>query len=390
MNKNKLSKLTEKWEEQNIITADQGKQILDSTPMAFDKLQKQFPYIFAILGIILVAAGIFKLIANNWEALNQLIKLNLLLVVIGVCYYSGFRLQFQRQKYLRIGEALILLGALLFGAALALITQMYHVNDNFSEGVLVWSIASFLLAYVTSSKSVLVLGLLSFTLWYKLAFPDGYFDLIYLAVIIFFASSFNMVSKSTLKFQKTFQVTGIILMLIINFLSINFMFDQSFNKISKSTLVIVTITALVLIVSFIYESIGRKNDLKQYLTYAVFIFIGSYHLLPINKGLYRSTFFGGAKEPVGMLASIMINIDNIFILALTILLIFLGYVRKERYIVNLAVVFFALHTIFIYFYLMSFQMVAVWFFIIGGIVLLAIAFIFEYLRRDINKRLNDV
>ena len=381
MNKKKISKLTEEWQDRGIITAEQGEQMIDSAPVAADVLQKRLPTIFAILGIVLFAAGIFKLISNNWEALGQLTKLGIMLIGISVSYYSGYELKFRRKNYPRIGEALILLGALLFGATLALISQMYHFSDNFRNGVLVWTIASLLLAYAIRSKPVLLLGLVSFIVWYSMGGERAVMSIVYLGIAFYFIGSLQHVFQYTKDFKKTFQVAGLAITLITNF----YFVGTGFLGPEKAGFIwtVSTTIALVALLSAFTQDVFQKRPRVQYLEYFAFAAVFIYHLF---LGL---SMFSEAVE-FGRLSTGLFLFNNTYMLIVTVFFIFTGYVLRQRYMVNFSIVMLLLHVIYVYFTSFGQYMSSVGFFLVGGVLFFGIAFAIEILRRKINKRIKDV
>ena len=62
-------------------------------------------------------------------------------------------------------EAAILLGCGLFGANIMLIAQMYHMEGNPPDAVLLWGAGAALAAALLRSNSALALGIILFTLW---------------------------------------------------------------------------------------------------------------------------------------------------------------------------------------------------------------------------------
>ena len=381
MNKKKLSKLTEEWQQQGIITAEQGEQMLESAPAAADVLQKRLPTIFAILGIVLFAAGIFKLISNNWEALGQLTKLGIMLIGVSASYYSGYELKFRRKNYPRVGEALILLGALLFGATMALISQMYHFSDNFRNGVLVWTIASLLLAYAIRSKPVLLLGLVSFIVWYSMGGEKAVMSIVYLGIAFYFIGSLQHLSQYTKDFKNTFQVAGLAITLIANFYFVGTGVLGPEKAVFMWT--VSTTIALVAILSAFTQDVIQKRPRIQYLEYFAFASVFLYHLFP---GLIMLS----EAEEFGRLSTGLFLFNNTYMLLITVSFIFTGYVLRQRYMVNFSIVILILHIIYVYFASFGQYMSSVGFFIVGGILFLGIAFAIEILRRKINKRIKDV
>ncbi|MCU0524058.1 MAG: DUF2157 domain-containing protein [Elainella sp. Prado103] len=116
------------------------------------------------LGSILLGLAAITFVAANWQDWSRLMKLLLLLGLFLGVNVAGFYL-WRRPADLkgqqRLGQGLLLLGGLLFGANLALLSQMFHQSGNLYELFLVWGLGVILMAY---SLRLVSLGVLSWIL----------------------------------------------------------------------------------------------------------------------------------------------------------------------------------------------------------------------------------
>ena len=115
--------------------------------------------ILAVMGVVLVGLGIVGLVAVNWSEISGLAKLVMMVTCTAASYLAGWLLAY-RMGYARVGIALILLGAILFGASIHLIAQSFNVEVNHPNLVTVWFLGVVPLAYVTRSKALLVLSII--------------------------------------------------------------------------------------------------------------------------------------------------------------------------------------------------------------------------------------
>ncbi len=119
----------------------------------------RFSSIIAIFGTVLVGLGVIGLMAVNWDGLSGFAKLGLLVGFTTASYIVGWSLAY-RFEYPRTGIAIILLGAILFGASIHLIAQSFNVDVNHPNLVIAWFIGVIPLAYATRSNAVLVLSMI--------------------------------------------------------------------------------------------------------------------------------------------------------------------------------------------------------------------------------------
>lgn len=117
--------------------------------------------VLAILGVILLGAALLSLIAANWEAMPRLVRVGLIFAVLWCGYLGG---AWRANKGDRIfSEALYLLGAIAFGAGIALVGQMYHLSGDVASAALLWAggtvVAALLLRSSTLvSTSIVIAG----------------------------------------------------------------------------------------------------------------------------------------------------------------------------------------------------------------------------------------
>ena len=121
--------------------------------------------IVASFGALLLAAGILYLVGYNGDALGKAAKLALVFGVWAAIHAGGYALAEQPGRYPRVGRALTLAGMLCFGAALALVAQVYNLSSHYPWAVLVWSLLCVpqMLWMRSRAAQVVVTGL--FVLW---------------------------------------------------------------------------------------------------------------------------------------------------------------------------------------------------------------------------------
>jgi uncharacterized membrane protein len=91
----------------------------------------------AVLGAILLGAAAMSFIAANWAAMSKLAKLTLLFSGIAGSY--GLAYDLFRRKLDMFAHAAVLGGIALFGGAIMLIAQMYHMDGHPPNAVAVGS-----------------------------------------------------------------------------------------------------------------------------------------------------------------------------------------------------------------------------------------------------------
>lgn len=145
----------------------------------FQQLEQEASHRFVAilmgLGSILLGLAAITFVAANWQEWSRLVKLILLMSLFWGVNAGGFYL-WRRPSHLkgqqRLGQGLLLLGGLLLGANLALLSQMFHQSGNLYELYLVWGLGVILMAY---SLRLVSLGVLAWIL-IAIGYWIGLFD----------------------------------------------------------------------------------------------------------------------------------------------------------------------------------------------------------------------
>ncbi len=161
-----LRQEAEQWWQEGLIDAKFYEQLNDR--YQFRSLEQdasnRFIAILMGLGSILLGLAAITFVAANWQDWSRLTKLVLLLSLFLGANATGFYL-WRRPTSLkgqqRLGLGLLLLGALLLGANLALLSQMFHQSGNSYELFLVWGLGVIVMAY---SLRLVPLGVLAWIL----------------------------------------------------------------------------------------------------------------------------------------------------------------------------------------------------------------------------------
>ena len=82
-----------------------------------------------VLGAVLVGAGVVSLVAWHWDEMGRAAKLALIAISIVAAHVAGDRLR-SGERHPKVGEALALLGSLLFGAGIGLVAQIFQVSGQ--------------------------------------------------------------------------------------------------------------------------------------------------------------------------------------------------------------------------------------------------------------------
>ncbi|MBD2091107.1 DUF2157 domain-containing protein [Microcoleus sp. FACHB-1515] len=129
----------------------------------FDRLEQdashRFIAILMGLGAILLGLGAITFVAANWTAWPRSTRVALLLACFVGVNAAGFYL-WRRPATERLGHGLLLCGALLLGANMGLMSQMFNQNGELYELLLIWGLGVAAMAFSLRLTSLGVLSLI--------------------------------------------------------------------------------------------------------------------------------------------------------------------------------------------------------------------------------------
>ncbi len=148
------------WLQESLITDAQAKTLLERYGGAAPPERRTLAGTLAFMGAILLGIGVIVFFASNWQSMPSWSKLALIFASVILSYVAGYRLRYGGTTFQGTGDALLFLGALLYGAGLFLIAQGYHVNAAEPFLLLLWIVGVLPLAYLLHSRAMVVLSLL--------------------------------------------------------------------------------------------------------------------------------------------------------------------------------------------------------------------------------------
>jgi uncharacterized membrane protein len=165
----KLDRTLEAAQERGIVDAPACAEIR-ALAEAEDRSQGavQLATVLAGLGGLVLVLGTILLVGANWEQIGDGVKLGALLLLIGGAHAGGFWITATGRPWAKTAAALHFTGAGLFVAGIGLVAQIYHLNSRPPNGVLLWLVAILPLAWMLRSRSITVLSAFAGVLWLEM------------------------------------------------------------------------------------------------------------------------------------------------------------------------------------------------------------------------------
>ena len=391
----RLSAEISQWETDGLIATEQAAAIRERYEVPGSArggaIGNRVVSVLAIMGAALIGLGIIVFIAANWSGISTLARLALMVVGTPAIYIAGWLLAY-RFGYARIGMAVILLGAIAFGASIHLIAQTYHVPVHHPNLVGVWFLGVLPLVYATRSRSVAGLMLILFVAgagfraqeWFT-EFDDS---ALFLMPPVYLALAAGLFGLGRL--QSRYEYTR----------PLARMFESAGFLVAGASLYVLSFHIL-------WENVGQPSDVSLRAEYwVVMVAAGIIAAGSTLGGVFRDrgrgrellcwelSFVTAAAGTVGAtLAGLAFALEwmwwvlNVVMLAGVVGMVAAGYRLLQAYLINCAVAIFAI-TLFTRYFEFGFgllgQSLA---FIVTGVLLLAVGFGLELLRRRVVQRM---
>ncbi len=153
----------ERWQEKGLISPQTAAALREeaedhATLTSAGHLARRL----SMMGVVLLAAGVLMFVSANWEAMSRLMRLALMIVTLWGLLFGAVALQ--RHKAVWLSEGVLLLAAVVFGANIWLVAQMYHLHGNYLDAILLWGAGALLIGLLLNGQvtTALSIGLLGY------------------------------------------------------------------------------------------------------------------------------------------------------------------------------------------------------------------------------------
>jgi uncharacterized membrane protein len=151
-----LIKEIENWQASGLINSETAASLIALYPDVASK--NKLITILLMLGATLIGLGVLLFIGSNWEHLGKVFKVALIGIAVIVSNWLAFRFRFEPGHRPKLGSAMFLLGSLFYGAGIWLISQIFNLDIEPSNGLMLWSIGTAVMAFATKEVSLACLS----------------------------------------------------------------------------------------------------------------------------------------------------------------------------------------------------------------------------------------
>lgn len=431
------------WVENGWVSEAHGNAILQRYDTRGDQVSL-LSAAFGILGVLLLLSGIITFFAANWDGMSKLAKLLVLFASMLAAYALAIK-PFNRTRFPRLFQAMLLLGAGMFGANIMLIAQIYHIDSHYPNGVLLWALGALLLAWLVPAQAVMVMALALAVLWTGM--ETFGFDHSNLAFLVFLIAALPRIGTQGWRFAGHAAAIALLSWSLFAYME-TFGYQGDAERLMMTELMFVAWLSLFVAGLLMAHWPRAKTWPPLVQRYGMFGALGFFYLLTSPRvhsgigawwghGAYREAFDTTAAFTVGgallvlcalaawhhalvrmssrprfldwaqwllggcvalLVGTMFIGGEaggyvaaafNIFYFAGLAWLVAAGVWLQDRVLVNLAFVFFAITLVTRYFDTFWTLMNRSFFFMAGGLLLLVIGFLLERQRRNFTGRIRQ-
>ncbi len=317
--------------------------------------------VLGMLASVLLAFGVFSFVASHWNEMPRLARLALLFALLWAGYAAAGMLFARNMR--AFGDAAILFAVAVFGASIALISQMFHIDGNPPDGVYAWWIGTLLAGVLLRSNPALALAMVLVCVW--TAMEMGQRQRVYWPFLIGWAA----VSAAYLwqRWRPGAHLSGLALTLFI--ISLGYVL----NKGHEHQLVVGLGLAAV------FAAAVAERSGKDWTGFAPVVL--GYAIVTAFAGFMALQFYESPSRDTLMLLAAAT-------LALLLAVIWYGQQTRNRGLLWLGYIGFSIETLAIYFNLVGTMLSTSAFFLIAGLIVAVLAFMALRLhRRGLNAEL---
>lgn len=356
--------------------------------------ESRFLKIISYVGGALVAAGIVLLISSNWDEIPRWVKLGAGLAIMLGAHAGGWYLREVKGAYLKSGEALHLVGSLMFLANIALVGQIYHLSSRPPTAIALWVLGIAALPWLLRSKPQWMLFLVGLGIWFgmelnqndsPLYYGNDTRQLVMLAAfsLVYLGVGYVLRGTRFSSFSGLAEKLGLFGFLCFSYpLTWGVLYSSSWGARTPVAAWSLPVFLVLGAVLFVVGSRNFRELTPQWRWTWLGTLAGAILLLgaavAVDPGLQRmwTRELSGFRwfATIGLFVFCLIQAQ-------------VGIQDRSEYMVNLAVLFIALNIIATYLNVLGSMAVTGAMFVISGVFLIAFGFYLEKKRRSLLARL---
>jgi Predicted membrane protein (DUF2157) len=115
-----------------------------------------------ILGALLLASGVVLFVSANWDQLGPIARFIIVIAMVAIFHVAA---GFTRESFRGLSTALHAIGTVSTGAAIALVGQIFNIQEHWPAAILLWALAALAGWALLHDEAQQILTLLLFPAW---------------------------------------------------------------------------------------------------------------------------------------------------------------------------------------------------------------------------------
>jgi uncharacterized membrane protein len=158
-----LDAMLNRWQEAGVLDAEAAHRI-----RAFELDLKRpaglrwLGIVALVLGAILLACGVVLFVSAHWDDMGPGLRFALVVAMVAVFHLGG---AWTREHFHGLSTALHAVGTVSTGAAIALVGQIFNIQEHWPAAILLWAIAALAGWILLQDEAQQILALLLFPAW---------------------------------------------------------------------------------------------------------------------------------------------------------------------------------------------------------------------------------
>ena len=158
----RLAQELARWQKEGWVSAEGRQAIL--ADLAARQPKAAWASSLALAGALLLGVGVITWFAAHWNEMSKLMKLVLVFLALTASHIAH-GLCLTRGALPKLAQGMAFLSVLIFGAAIMLIGQIYHIDSHFPDGIALWAAGGLLTAWLLGSQPAMVASIALAALW---------------------------------------------------------------------------------------------------------------------------------------------------------------------------------------------------------------------------------
>jgi uncharacterized membrane protein len=404
---NQFESLLQKWTKESAISPETAKKMKsDWESSSAETASDRWTLALSLLGATCLGIAAIAFISTNWEELNRFEKMGIFILSTLSSFGIGAFLHSAKTKFTGTGHAFLFLSTLLFGATLALISQLYHMSGPVWALLALWTAGVLPLAYIFRLKSIFQLSVLlsALTVLTNISQAQGltledmfeslfesfllFPSLLIIGGLVFALGNLHFLSPHLNTFGKILKLWGVRIFLFFLFL-LTFIdiaediIDDSADYLGDfpayfwKNIVLILLTIAIFIAPKIISAeknkkkkqSEKKRNISENIVFGSSLFLALLFLIETTNSLGMTPF--------------LVVISNVFFLTLAIFTLREGYKKHNLEAINFAIFAIGIFLFGKYIDLFADELDTTAFFFLGGVLFIGGGVFLERKRREL-------